>query len=978
MSAYTPQEPAQEPGQDKKQEPAREPQPDLFSTSEFSAKRTAKRTKKPAFDTEQLFLEGLFPEEPAKTHEPPVSKPAPEPAPPAPETAMPEPPAPKPVSAEPPVYKTVPQETKTTPELPSYKLKAERLFTTIRPPASEQETARPVVAEAEPSIPVTERPQATTRTKPATLEPREADAAADPSLPSYKLKAERLLTSLGHPVTHREPEKIVVAPKPPVELVPQPPLKPTPMPVVAREPEEPAKAPEPPVKTKPEPAKPRPKPEPWPVEPKPAQPKPTPTPTPAPEPWPSEVKPAKPKPKPEPWPTEVKPAQPKPIVEPEPPEPKPVQPKPIKTPEAPAKTAPKATETQPEKPLSTSRPPVKPKPRTAAAEREWLLKAPEPPVFKQESDWLPETFVSPIKLELEREMEWLKKSLEPSAAKQESEWSVKAPQPPVISREPEWTAKAPEPPIAIQEPVLPTKAQDPLGFSREMDVLIEPPSRIFDDITAPMDIIPEKPQTEVLKPSEKPARPARSARSARPSSTSSPLLEREREKLLLPEMGEQAAVETETFEPGPVEPKTSRPRRGRTRRARPEPVDIEPLATKPLPTKPPTPEPFKPEPTKRHRKRKAEASPSLLPDVSGSFFFDEKTPSQILDADDTSREFPVLTLPKGKYEEEPQTGIDHMAVKPRKRRWPRYIALLLAMIIIGGIVAYLVLSSQATTREENRTVGYELLDAAIALIQESDQVVVALDGATTAEVTQDNLTERKVLLQRVPTTMDALNSAEEDAQAALELFSSDDDKELAQHVINAAANRRDMLTSGAIIITKDIAAMNSALYFGQAWEIIVNADAELRATAELSRTGGYNELQEAIARNNAVLASLAQASELLVEAKDAFLEVDYSSVTDYIALRTESIQLSIAIDQAMLDTNLELVTEKSAEFELKDAAVVHAAGQIPPEPLSLIFTAYDAAIEEARIMYNEARANAVEADKFIREYVGVETQTAVQ
>jgi len=315
---------------------------------------------------------------------------------------------------------------------------------------------------------------------------------------------------------------------------------------------------------------------------------------------------------------------------------------------------------------------------------------------------------------------------------------------------------------------------------------------------------------------------------------------------------------------------------------------------------------------------------------------------------------------------------------PRRRRWPIPIAILLAAIILGGAVTYLVLSSQAQTREANRTAGYVLLDEAIALIQESDTVVIVLDAATTTEVSQSNLSERKVLLERVPSTLETLSSAEEGARAALSMFTSDDDKELAQHVINAAVNRRDMLTSGETIITKDIAAMNSALFFGQAWALIVSADTELRATTELSRTGGYYALQEAIARNNEILLSLDRALEIVTQAHEAFPEADYDAVFDYLDLKSQSILLAIAADQAILDGDIDLLNARNAEFELKDAAVVNAAGKIPPEPLTLIIVAYDAATEDARALYNSARANAAEADRFIREYVGVETQTAVQ
>ncbi|MDR1357796.1 MAG: hypothetical protein LBJ48_00340 [Coriobacteriales bacterium] len=326
----------------------------------------------------------------------------------------------------------------------------------------------------------------------------------------------------------------------------------------------------------------------------------------------------------------------------------------------------------------------------------------------------------------------------------------------------------------------------------------------------------------------------------------------------------------------------------------------------------------------------------------------------------------------------PDGEADTALARIRKRRWPVTIAILLVLIVGSGAITYVVLSSQALAREANRTAGYELLDEAIALIQESDQVVVSLDAATTTEVTENNLSEREVLLERVPTTQETLSLAEEKARSSVELMTSTDDKEFAQHVIDAAVNRQVLLTSGESIISKDIEAMNSALIFGQAWEVIVNADTELRATTQLSKTGSYNELQEAIERNSAVLARLQQALELLTQAQEAFDEVDYRVVTEYVTLKTESVRLAIEADQALFDGDIALVNTKNTEFSLKDAAVVNAASKIPSDPLTLITTAYEAATAENYALYDSARANAAEADGYIREYVGVETQTGVQ
>jgi hypothetical protein len=235
-----------------------------------------------------------------------------------------------------------------------------------------------------------------------------------------------------------------------------------------------------------------------------------------------------------------------------------------------------------------------------------------------------------------------------------------------------------------------------------------------------------------------------------------------------------------------------------------------------------------------------------------------------------------------------------------------------------------------------------------------------------------------VLLERVPTTLETLALAVEKASASIELYTAEADKEFAQQVLEAATNREEMLLSGEVLIGKDIEAMNAVVLLGQAWELILNADTELRAVTELSRSGGYYELREAIDRSNNVLAQLDQATTLLAQAKEAFSAVNFSSLDNYLVLRIESVRIAIEADQALLDANLETSTALNEEFRKKDEVVVAAAALIAAQPLSLITDAYELETAEARERYNSARGNAADADAYIREYVGVEMQTGVQ
>lgn len=387
----------------------------------------------------------------------------------------------------------------------------------------------------------------------------------------------------------------------------------------------------------------------------------------------------------------------------------------------------------------------------------------------------------------------------------------------------------------------------------------------------------------------------------------------------------------------------------------------------------------------------------------------------IVDADKAVAEHPELANPFVVTGEIPDNLDEEALSKIRKRRWPVVIAIVLSLIVITGAVTYYVLSSQAMQRESNRAAGYDALDEAISLITESDQVIVAAldpaiiesnqiiaslsaDQLPSLSATEEpaavtaarnvDLSERQALLERIPKTLETLKGAEEYANTALGLMTAQEDKDFAQKVLDAVANRKDLLNNGEKIIGENINAITATLKIYDAWVLMSNADAELRATTLLSESTNYNNLQQAIERNSVILATLEQATALVNEASESFPAADYSAISNYITFKSQQVTLAIEADQAVLNSDLETANAKNAEFAVKDGEVVEAAKQMTDNPLSLIASAYASTTAQWQDAYKQARAKVAEADSFIREYVGVdeyvgvetgvETQTGVQ
>jgi hypothetical protein len=152
----------------------------------------------------------------------------------------------------------------------------------------------------------------------------------------------------------------------------------------------------------------------------------------------------------------------------------------------------------------------------------------------------------------------------------------------------------------------------------------------------------------------------------------------------------------------------------------------------------------------------------------------------------------------------------------------------------------------------------------------------------------------------------------------------------------------------------------------------------MRDAADLSSSGNYYDVLDAVEANQAVLAELEQASLMLDQAKQQFADVEFRTINEYLALKKEAVQLALESDQALVDADLETATNKNLEYGAKDTEAVTAASRIPPDPFTIITATYGIVTGSASQQYASARANAADSDIFIREYVGVDTQTAVQ
>jgi hypothetical protein len=314
---------------------------------------------------------------------------------------------------------------------------------------------------------------------------------------------------------------------------------------------------------------------------------------------------------------------------------------------------------------------------------------------------------------------------------------------------------------------------------------------------------------------------------------------------------------------------------------------------------------------------------------------------------------------------------------PKRHIWPLFITAMVIFIMFTGGLTYFNRTLQAQQVEDRAAYEQEandLLHESIALIQEADLVVVPLDRATGSKVTEEGIPQLEALLDQRESTLGTLDSAIEKAMRAKELFVNEDFKELAQHARDAASYRKDLLGKSCQLTTYDIAAMRGALALGRAWDLIVEADTNMRDAAEAGQRGTASAVRNSRDYNQEAVDRLAQANDLLTEATTAFSEADLSLISNYVVAKKASAELALASDEAYLDGDYTVANTKNDEFYAKDAEVVALAAAIPADPLSLIVSAYDRLTAQLHEDYRLLHSRAADADVYLRDYLGVAIQ----
>lgn len=307
--------------------------------------------------------------------------------------------------------------------------------------------------------------------------------------------------------------------------------------------------------------------------------------------------------------------------------------------------------------------------------------------------------------------------------------------------------------------------------------------------------------------------------------------------------------------------------------------------------------------------------------------------------------------------------------RPHRRRRARAVARggrgrIIAVMVLAVIlcVAAIVWGYRILTA---RIEAAERIDAATALIEDADAVVVQVDSVIRAKVTPELAEGASNAAQRAP-------EAKADLQRAVRLLDearpqgSDDDRVRVDLLVRAASARIDMLDQAKGILDLNVAASEALPLARDAWDGVL-------AAAKLSdqAVSSYNRLTKAGVQasnkyNKQAAAQLAEARTRFAAADKLFSQAPFQQYLLYVDARIRLNNLSQQSDTAWLKGDVKRANDVAKTYNSEDKKAADLAKQLPVSPDVAIAEAYERTAKAATDAYYSARDTATEADAALR------------
>lgn len=319
----------------------------------------------------------------------------------------------------------------------------------------------------------------------------------------------------------------------------------------------------------------------------------------------------------------------------------------------------------------------------------------------------------------------------------------------------------------------------------------------------------------------------------------------------------------------------------------------------------------------------------------------------------------------------PFLGVDSQAeIARRQQRRRQYRRMSIAVVVVICVALVVGGGYWAFQRYQQLNTSIGVLKEACSLIEESDEVTVAIDSYLQTSFNDDTVTNAQELLDKIPSAEDQLETARVYASRAQgELEGSQTDREAAERALNTIAARETLLDSAEQILTQDIAAKQAIDAMDSAWEAIQEGNALMSHAAEVvSNTTEENVATSTEYTTNAQ-AKFAEARTLIEQAQEYVPSADLTDELAHVDKRSEAATEALASNAAILLQDRATAESHNDAYNAADAAAAEMAASLPENFSQSVIDAYASAIEELQSTYESARNDAATNDAYLRDYL---------
>lgn len=317
--------------------------------------------------------------------------------------------------------------------------------------------------------------------------------------------------------------------------------------------------------------------------------------------------------------------------------------------------------------------------------------------------------------------------------------------------------------------------------------------------------------------------------------------------------------------------------------------------------------------------------------------------------------------------------LSEVAVRKRSRRRAQMVGVLASIILVLAVVAGL--TSLVASLVNTQNLQQSQLTELVQRLEKTDSTLLALDNGVLAVTEGQNISEEELasleqLMSRGNSAVLAdLDAIKGEAQQLEERLMTGTDREVANHLMASAQARAAMIESGYALLEKALPIRQAQDEAHQGWQSLGQAENFSRQAAEALNPMNTETVTTSRGYSEQVLQQLEQARGQFAQAEELCSAVDLSLYNQYLQLKVNASSAAIEADNAYLDRNKELMSEKndaSNDYEAQAAACLTLADANPNKDYDEAFTRETATLLQG---YQAERGNVSVADEHLREFL---------